>query len=99
MVEYGFSLKDIRSLDKYDIREVRQLKLQMDKKKKINRLISKLDLSDSIIHSVIATHSKRGYKIYEKWHNKVIYQINNLLNKKDKKQTIWEKMKRKSNRI
>jgi len=109
LIEYGFTINDIEILEnEYEIRDynlllnelikIKQEKKKYDnKKKEMERYINMIDMCDSVLHGMAGTYSRKGYGIYKRWRNKIINKLNKMIGRKEK--TVWDKMKRKSNKI
>ena len=76
---------------------MKQLKLQAEKNRELDKLYFRMDICDAVIHAMMAIYSKKGYKAYKRWFDKIRRRIDMLLNRKVA--TIWDNMKRKSKKI
>lgn len=54
-------------------------------------------MCDSVLHGIAPIYTKKGYPLYKRWYKKIVNKIYSLTGKKTK--TIWDRMKRKSNKI
>lgn len=83
-----------------EIVNIEKSKIEVEKKKEgFLRVLDQMNTCDSVLHAVLAVVSKKGYKTYRSWWNKKKNQMNRLLSKDKKQITIWDRMKRKSNKI
>ncbi len=107
MKKIGFSLNEIEEFEnKYYakdyfqiLKEVVNVRQQEEKEKRINKLLDVINMMDAMYYAIAAVMARKGkgYRAYVRKRRSVIRQINKLLGRKQN--TIWERMKRKSNRI
>lgn len=68
-----------------------------NKKEQILKLVDQINMADAMYYGMIASQSKKGYPVYKRWRSRIVSRINRINGKKEK--TVWDKMKRKSNKI
>jgi hypothetical protein len=108
----GFSLNEIEELENvYYAKDYNQLLFEIIdykkneiknecKEKELYRLITFIDMMDAMYYAVSAVFSKKAYRPFLRQRKKIRNRINRLIKGKETKQvTVWNKMKRKSNRI
>lgn len=101
----GISISEIEKLEtEYDIRDYNELLKEIgrdfefeQKKSQILKLVEQINIADAVYYGMVATQTNKGYNIYKRWRDRLIVRIN-ILNGK-KQLTVWDKMKRKSNKI